>query len=435
MSPTLNLQLRGGRVIDPSAGLDQVCDLFLSEGRIAAVGVPPDGFTADRVLDLTGCWVIPGVIDLRARLREPGQEHKAHIKSETLAAARSGVTTLLCPPDTDPVIDTPAVAKMIQERARTLGHAEVLPCGALTAGLGGEMLSEMAALKKAGCVVMAGGSESVANPLVLRRALQYAANFDLPVFITPFDQRLADGGCAHEGRVATRLGLPSIPVSAETAPLALTLAIMEEIEVQVHFGPLSAARSVELIAQAQRRGLRVSAGVAAHQLFLNEHDTGAFDPNTHLLPPLRESEDLEALREAVRTGTISAICSDHQPHEPDAKLAPFPATEPGISAIDTLLPLLLQLHFRGYLERSDAIERISSGPAKIIDREQEIGGLRTGMQADICVIDPEALWRVTPESLNSRGHNTPFIGWELRGRVTHTLQAGRLTYEAATSDG
>ncbi|MFZ1493281.1 MAG: dihydroorotase, partial [Candidatus Competibacter denitrificans] len=383
----------GGRLIDPAHRIDTLSDVFIAEGRIVGIGRPPEGFVADRMIDARRQIVCPGLIDLCARLREPGHEHKATIASETRAAAAAGITTLVCPPDTDPVIDEPAVVELIRRRAKATGKARVLALGALTHHLGGERLAEMAALKEAGCVGISDGGYPVSNTLVLRRALEYAATFDLTVFLTPLDGQLASG-IAHEGPIATRMGLPGIPAAAETGALARDLELIRDMGVRVHFGRLTCARSVELIARAQADGLAVTADVAIHQLHLTELDLAGFDSRCHVRPPLRRAQDRDALRAGLVSGVITAICSDHQPHEPDAKQAPFGDTEPGISALDTLLALSLRLADDDALPLPVVLERLTCGPARILGLDY--GQLQTGAVADLCVFDPAQVWQATP---------------------------------------
>ncbi len=423
----MRISILDGRVIDPAQAIDQVQNIYVADGRILALGKAPAGFGADREIDAKGQIVCPGLVDLCARLREPGLEHKATIASETAAAASAGITTLCCPPDTDPVIDNPAVAELIHQRAEQAGKARVLTLGALTKGLAGTQLSEMIALKEEGCVGLSNGLQPVSNAQVLRRAMEYAATHKLTIFLHAEDVFLRNRGCAHEGVVSTRLGLPGIPETAETAAVARDLVLIAQTGVRAHFCHLSSARAVEMITHAQHDGLPVSADVAAHQLFLTEMDISDFNSDCHVLPPLRSLRDRDGLRKAVAEGSVSAICSDHQPHEPDAKRAPFMSTEPGISALETLLPLTLRLVDEGVLSLSNALARLSSGPAHILGKD--IGSLAVGRQADICIYDPAHVWTLTREQLHSRGKNTPFAGWEFKGRVTHTLLGGKLVYE------
>ncbi len=422
----MRLRITGGRVIDPAHGVDKVQDVYVAEGKIIALGKPPDGFSADREIAARHQIVCPGLIDLCARLREPGQPHKATIVSETAAAASAGITTLCCPPDTDPVTDTSAVVELIHHRATQAGKARVLPLGALTKGLAGNEIAEMMALTETGCVAISNAGRPVTNTLVMRRAMEYAATHNLLLMLRAQDYWLSHGGCAHEGKVSTRLGLPGIPESAETAGLARDLVLIEQTGVRAHFGQLSTARAVQMIGRAQHDGLPVSADVSAHQLHLTEMDLGHFDSACHVAPPLRTLRDRDGLRKGLADGVIAAVCSDHQPHEPDAKLLPFTETEPGISALESLLPLTLRLVDEGVLPLTEALARLTSRPARILGIEA--GSLAIGQPADICIFDPERYWTLSADSLVSHGHNTPFLGWEFKGRVTYTLLDGKLVH-------
>lgn len=422
----MRIVIQGGRVIDPTHRTDRVADLFIADDKIASLGQAPAGFIPEQVIDARRQVVCPGLIDLCARLREPGQEYKATIASETAAAAGGGITTLVCPPDTDPPIDEPAVIEWIRRRAKAAGQARVLALGALTHRLRGERLAEMAALKESGCVGVSDGGRPIVNTRVLRRALEYAATFNLTVFLTPVDPELGHG-LAHEGQVATRMGLPGVPAAAETGMIARDLELVRDLGVRVHFGRLSSARSVELIARARAEGLPVSADVAVHSLHLTDMDLVGFDSRCHVRPPLRGLRDKDALRAGLASGALSAICSDHQPHEPDAKQAPFGDTEPGISGLDTLLSLSLHLAQAGVLPLMTVIERLTCGPAQILGLDR--GHLGVGATADVCVFDAEMEGLLESAHLRSRGQNSPFIGWVLPGQVTHTLLEGRVVYQ------
>jgi len=429
MAEVTQISIRNGCLVDPANGIDEHTDLHIADGCIAAVGDAPSGFRPGLTLDARGQVVCPGLIDLCARLREPGLEHKGTIASETAAAASAGITSICCPPDTQPVIDTPAVAQLIAQTAERSGKARVFPAGALTQGLTGEQISEMAALKHAGCPVMSHADRPMRDTLVERRAMEYAATFGLTVVLRPQDHHLRDKGCAHEGRVSTRLGLPGIPEAAETVALARDLALAEQTGARVHFRGLSCARAIAMLAEAQERQIAATADVSAHQLFLTEDDLEGFDSNCHVDPPLRTKGDCLALRDAVAQGVIAAVCSDHQPHEEDAKLAPFPVTEPGISALETLLPLMLRLIEEGIMDLPAAIARLTVGPTRILGLTA--GNLAPGCPADVCVFDPESRWLVSPDTLLSHGRNTPFLGQEMKGRVSWTLLSGRIVYERA----
>ena len=423
----MRIKIANGLVIDPANNIEAKQDIYISEGRIAAIGRQPEGFSLDETIDASGCHVIPGIVDLRARLREPGQENKGTIASESRAAAASGITTVCVPPDTTPVIDTTSVVELIHQRANEAGFAKIVTLGALTAGLKGEQLSEMALLKKFGnCVGVSNALEPVSNNLVMRRAMEYAASCDMTIFLHAEDKGLAAGGCAHEGAISTRLGLPGIPEAAETNAIARDLLLIEQTGVRAHFCHISSARAVQMIARAQYDGLPVTADVAAHYLHLTEMDIGFFNSNCHVRPPLRTQRDREALVSALATGNLTAICSDHEPHDADAKLAPFSETEPGISALETLLPLALRL--TDELSLSDVINRLTAQPAKILGIDA--GTLSLGEAADICIYDPEASWIMDSSKMISAGKNSPFEGWELKGKVQHTLLNGKVVYSA-----
>jgi dihydroorotase len=433
MAELTGLTIRGGRVIDPADGIDAVMDLHIAGGAIVALGEPPPGFAPQQSIDADGLIVCPGLVDLSARLRQPGQEHKATIASETRAAAAAGITTLCCPPDTEPPVDTPAVAQLIRQLADERGYARVMPAGALTRGLRGEQISEMAALKLAGCPVMSTANRPVRNTRVLRRALEYASTYGLCTFLHPADAYLSEGGLVHEGLVATRLGLAGIPEAAEVLGVGRNLALAEQTGARVHFRGLSTGRAAAMLADARARGLAVSADVAAHQLWLTEDALAGFNAEAHLIPPLRTRADRDALRAAVAAGDITVICSDHQPHEPDAKLNPFPQTEPGMSALETLLPLTLGLAAAGVLDLSAALACVTCNPAAVLDRP--LGRLRPGGIADVCVFDPRETWVVADDTLVSRGKNTPLRGATLTGRVRWTVLGGRVVFQGLGAGG
>ena len=422
----MKLCIHGGRIVDPANGVDKIAHLCIENERIISVGEPAPDFSANRKIDASGLIVCPGLVDLQARLREPGQEHKGTIASETSAAAAGGITTLCCPPDTDPVTDTPAVANLIQELARSAGNAQVLPIGALTPGLSGKQISEMAVLSQAGCIAFSNADQPVVNTRVLRRAMEYAASHDLTLMLRPQDAWLSADGCVHEGAVSTRLGLPGIPEFAETLEVTRLLTLIEQTGARTHLGPLSTARAVQMIGRARFDGLPVSASITAHHLHLNEIDICDFNSQCHLRPPLRSQRDQEGLRRGLARGVIGAICSDHQPHDADAKLAPFAETEPGATGLETLLALSLRLTEQGVLTLPEVIAALSWQPAKILGIPA--GTLSPGATANICIFDPQRYWRPGPATLTSHGQNSPVAGWELKGRVTHTLLAGRLVY-------
>jgi len=418
-----------GRVIDPASGHDAVANLYIDEhGLVAGIGSAPTGYSAGQTLDASGRVVCPGLVDLRARLREPGEEYKATIESEVRAAVSAGITTLCCPPDTEPTIDTPAMAQMVQQRAWRYGLARVYPLGALTRELKGEQLSDMAALAEAGCAGFSNALAPVTDTLVMRRSMEYAASFGYTVFLHSEDPWLRGRGCVHEGEISTRLGLPGVPETAETVGVARDLALIEHTGVRAHIEHLSCARAVHMLAEARARGLSVSADVTACHLHLTEHDIGFFDTRCHLQPPLRSLEDRSALRQALADGVIEVVCSDHQPHEADAKLAPFSVSAPGASGLETLLALTLRLVDEEVLDLPRALALITSNPARVLGIDA--GRLIPGGRADVCIYDPDAEWELNAAAMLSRGQNTPFDGWRLRGRVTHTLVGGRLVFDA-----
>lgn len=421
-----SILIKNARIIDPKNQLDEQANLYIQNKKISAIGDAPKNFKADQTIDASNLWLIPGIVDICARLREPGLEQKADIETETRAAASAGITTICIPPDTDPVIDEPAVVELILRKAKQAKQSYVYTLGALTAGLKGEHLSEMASLKQAGCVGVSNTRYPINNPLILRRAFEYASTYNITVFIEAQDQYLSEDGCAHEGAIASRLGLNSIPYAAETAPIAQVLELIRDTDIRVHFGRLSCTRSIELINEAKASGLKVTADVAAHQLHLTDMDISSFNSQYHVIPPLRSQRDMEALRRGVAEGTISSICSDHQPHEPDAKLAPFPATEPGISGIETLLPLTLKLVENNSLPLNTAIASITCNPAKVLGLNT--GHLAIGQTANLCLIDPEKEWLLNADDMLSHGKNTPFSGWHFKGKVVQTMIEGNIVF-------
>lgn len=425
-----SITIRNARLLDPANDIDQTADLHIRNGVIAGIVDAPDGFNADQTIDAAGLLLIPGIVDLNTRLREPGQEQKGTIISETRAAARGGITTVICPPDTDPIIDTPAVAELIRRRAKQSAACRVLSTGALTQKLEGERLTEMAALITGGCIALSNARNPLVNNLVLRRAMEYAATWDITIFVNPADRDLENRGCVHEGVVGNRLGLPGIPAEAETVAVATWLELARSTGARLHFQQLSTARSVEMIREARQQDLTVTADVSAHHLHLTEMDISEFNANCHVLPPLRALADRQALRAGIADGTLSAICSGHEPHELDAKMAPFPATEPGISSLESLLPLVLKLVDENTISLQRAVELLTSGPAKIA--QLPYSSLTVGNAADICLIDLNENWLFAADKMLSDGQNTPFDGWEFVGNVTHTFFEGRLTYSKTT---
>ncbi|WP_333842491.1 dihydroorotase [Pelomicrobium sp.] len=422
----MKIHIKGGRLIDPASGVDRIADLFIAAGRVAAVGEPPEGFHANRVIDAAGLIVCPGLVDLSARLREPGYEYKATLESEMQAAIAGGVTSLACPPDTDPPLDEPGLVEMLKHRARLLNQAHVYPIGALTVGLAGERLTEMSQLAEAGCVAFSQADVPIVDTLVLMRAMQYAATFGFSVWLQPQDPFLARSGVAHDGEVATRLGLPPVPACAEVIDLERILLLMRETGARVHVCRVSHAETLRRIAAARAEGLPVTCDVSIHHLHLCEIDLGFFDSNCRLNPPLRSLRDRDALREALASGVVDAVCSDHTPVDDDAKQLPFAEAAPGATGLELLLPLTLKWAKEAGVPLAQALARLTRDPARILGIDA--GTLRPGAAADVCIFDPEAAWVVEPGALHSQGRNTPFLGLALCGRTRYTLVAGNVVY-------
>ncbi|AVZ78406.1 dihydroorotase [Zoogloeaceae bacteirum Par-f-2] len=425
----MKIQIANGRVIDPANQLDTLTDLFIADGRILAHGRAPDGFTAERVIDASGLVVCPGLIDLAARLREPGFEYRATLESEMEAAMAGGVTSLAIPPDTDPALDEPGLVEMLCYRAKKLNRAHIYPVGALTVGLKGERLAEMAELVEAGCVAFSQANVPIVDNAVLLRAMQYAATFGFPVWLQPIAPFLSRGGFAHDGEYASRLGLPGIPVAAETVALYTYLQLAQATGARLHITRLSSAAGLRLIEQARAEGMAVSCDVSINHLHLCDHDIGHFNANCHLVPPLRSAADRDTLRAALADGRIDALCSDHTPVDDDGKLTPFSESEPGATGLELLLPLTLLWAQQAGVALPDALARITAHPAKIIGMTKA-GHLAPGARADICVFDPADSTVIDRQTLRSQGKNTPFLGRALPGRVRYTLVEGQIMFSA-----
>lgn len=424
----MNIHIKNGRLIDPKNSLDARLDLYIVAGKVASVGKAPAGFKADQVIDATKLVVAPGLIDLAARLREPGYEYKATLESEMDAAVAGGVTSLTCPPDTDPALDEPGLVEMLKHRAKSLNQSNVYPVGALTQGLKGEELTEMAELADAGCVAFSQADAPLTDTRVLMRAMQYAATFGFSVWLRPQDSFLARDGVAHDGEVATRLGLPAIPVCAEIIALSTMLQLAYETGVRLHVCRISSAEGVALVRAAKERGLPLTCDVSINHTHLSEMDIGFFDSNCHLTPPLRSQRDRAALRAGLLDGTIDAICSNHSPVDEDAKQMPFAEAEAGATGLELLLPLALKWAAESKLTLADALAKVTVQPARIL--ALDAGHLSVGAAADVCVFDPETYWKVEAAALKSQGKNTPFLGMELQGRVRYTLVNGQLVYQS-----
>jgi dihydroorotase len=424
----MKLHIRSGRLVDPTRGTETAADLFTADGVILAVGAMPPGFVADRVIDATGRVVCPGLVDLSVRLREPGFEFRATLDSELAAAVSGGITRIVCPPDTDPPLDEPGLVEMLARRAASLCLARVHPLGALTRGLEGQRLTGMVELSEAGCVGFSQGEAPLADNQVLMRAMAYAATFDLPVWLRAQDDGLARGGVAHDGEVATRLGLPGIPAVAETVALAGILLLARTTGARVHICRLSTADGVEMVRRARADGMRLTCDVSALHVHLSELDIGYFDSSCRLSPPLRSARDRAALARGLEDGTIDALCSDHTPVDDDGKQVPFAEAAVGATGLETLLSLALRAGERRSL--AQALAPVTSGPCRALGLT--LPTLAPGAAADLCIFDPDLWWKPAPAALVSSGKSTPFADYELRGRTVHTIIDGLPVFDAGT---
>ena len=422
----MRILITNGRVIDPVTGLDKQADVAIADGKVLAIGGMPADFNAERTLEAQGCLVVPGLVDLAARLREPGYEHERMLESEMAAAVAGGVTSLVCPPDTDPVLDEPGLVEMLKFRAEKMRSARLFPLGALTRGLKGEVLTEMAELTEAGCIGFSQADVPLNNTQVLQRALLYASTFGYTVWLRPQDRDLGQG-VAASGPLATRLGLSGVPVAAETIALFTIIELMRATGARVHVCRLSSAAGVALVRAAKAEGLPLSCDLSINSLHLADTDIGYFDSRARLNPPLRQQRDRDALSAALADGTIDALVSDHTPVEADAKTLPFAESEPGATGLELLLPLALQWGEQSGAGVLRAIEVVSAAPARLIG-SAEAGRLAPGVAADLCVVDSALEWQVVPEALLSQGKHTPFSGYALRGKARHTVVGGRLVH-------
>jgi dihydroorotase len=426
----MNIHITNGRVVDPASGTDKKADIAIADGKIAGIGSIPAGFKAERTIDATGCIVAPGLVDLAARLREPGYEHEGMLESEMAAAIAGGVTSLVCPPDTDPVLDEPGLVEMLKFRAEKLQCARLFPLGALTRNLAGGVLTEMAELTEAGCIGFSQADVPLADTQVLQRALSYASTFGYTVWLRPQDRDLGKG-VAASGPLATRLGLAGVPVSAETIAIFTIVELMKATGARVHLCRISSARGVALVREAKAQGLPLTCDVSINSLHLVDTDIGYFDSRARLNPPLRQQGDREALSAGLADGTIDALVSDHTPVEADAKTLPFAESEAGATGLELLLPLALQWGERSGAGVARAIEVITSAPARLLAAEDAgtgIGRLVEGGVADLCIADPVLEWQVLPDALKSQGKHTPFASYPMQGRARHTLVAGRVVH-------
>jgi len=424
----MKIQIQNGTIIDPAAGTEERKDVFIAAGRIVGLGEAPADFNAAKIIDASGLYIAPGFVDLSARLREPGFEHKATLESEMAAAMAGGVTSLVCPPDTDPTLDEPGLVEMLKFRAQKLHLAHVYPLGALTVGLKGEAITEMVQLTEAGCIGFSQADNPIVDTRTLQRALQYATTYGYTVWLRPQDAYMSKGGVAASGAVASRLGLSGVPVAAETIALHTIFELMRVTGARVHLSHLSSAAGVELVRAAKAEGLAVSCDVTVNHVHLTDIDIGYFDSQFRLDPPLRSQRDRDAIRAGLADGTIDAICSDHTPLDDDEKLLPFAEATPGATGLELLLSLTVKWALDANVPLAKALARISSAPADVL--KLPAGRIATGAIADLCVFDAAGEWRVDPAKLKSQGRNTPFLGYELPARVRATIVGGHVAYES-----
>ena len=429
----MKILIQNGRVIDPASGFDQQCDVALAAGRVIAINRVAKDFTPNRVIDATGCLVLPGLVDLAARLREPGHEHEGMLESEMAAAVAGGVTSLVCPPDTDPVLDEPGLVEMLKFRAEKLHQARLFPLGALTRGLAGEVLTEMAELTESGCVGFSQADVALESTQVMQRALQYAATYGYTMWLRPQELYLGKG-VAASGPLATRLGLSGVPVAAETIALHTIFELLKTTNARVHLCRLSSAAGVQLVRQAKAEGLQVSCDVSINSLHLTDADIGFFDSRARLSPPLRQQRDRDALSAALANGTIDALVSDHTPVDEDAKTLPFAEAEPGATGLELLLSLALKWSHDSGVPLARALAVVTSEPARVLGSalgtlQASVGQIVEGGVGDLCIVDPAAGWTVQADALASQGKHTPFSGYELPARVRATLVGGQVAFE------
>jgi dihydroorotase len=430
----MKLLIQGGRVIDPASQRDTVADVAIAAGRVVAIGQAPADFEPQRIIPAQGLVVAPGLVDLSVRLGEPGNEHARMLASELAASVAGGVTSLVCPPDTDPVLDEPGLVEMLKSRAEKQHQSRVFPLGALTRQLKGDTLTEMVELTEAGCVGFSQADVTLANTQVLRRAFQYASTFGYTVWLRPLDHYLGQG-VAASGALATRLGLSGVPVAAETIALFTIFETIKATGARVHICRISSAAGVAMVRQAKAEGLPITCDVSINSLLLTDTDVGYFDSRMRVNPPLRQQADREALQQGLADGTIDALVSDHTPVKDDAKALPFAEAEPGATGVELLLGMALKWAAQREVPLARALQVITQAPAQVLghsvgDLQASLGQLQVGGVADVCVFDPAAEWALEPAQLHSQGHHTPFAGHVVNARVRYTLVGGHLAYQA-----
>lgn len=423
--------IQGGHVIDPGR-VNGVADVLIEDGKVVAIGhdllvkrTRKNG--EGHVIDAANKLVVPGFVDLHVHLREPGFEYKETIKTGTAAAAAGGFTSVCCMPNTHPVNDSQAITEFILEQARTAGNARVFPVGAITKGSEGKELAEIGDLRRAGCVAISDDGQPVMNSMVMRRAMEYALAFDLPVIDHCEDLHLSEGGCMNEGIVSTQLGLQGVPAAAEDVMVSRNLALAELTGARLHLAHLSTAGSVRMVREAKARGIRVTAEACPHHFTLTEEAVRRFNTLAKMNPPLRTWNDVHAIKEGLRDGTIEVIATDHAPHAGQEKQQEFAAAPNGIIGLETALPLTLALVEEGILTLESAIEKLTTAPAKAF--HLRTGTLAPGVDADVVIVDPQHTWEIDPSRFRSKSRNTPFAGWKVKGRVTTTLLGGKIVYD------
>ena len=419
----MKIVVRKGRVIDPASKFDAQADVFIAAGKIVAIGDQPADWRSFREINAEGCIVAPGLVDLAVHVK------RGTLTTEIAAAAAGGVTSMVCSPDTDPVLDEPGLVDMLRLRAQSFHSTHLYPLGALTKDLAGVQLAELSKLAQAGCIGFSQADRAVADTQVLLHAMQYAATFGLVVWLQPEDLHLAKNGVAHDGEVASRLGLGGIPASAEIVALATHIELARVTGVHLHVCRISTAEGVAMIRAAKDTGIKITADVAINYLHLIDLDIGHFDSNYRLSPPLRTSRDRDALRAGVIDGTIDAIVSDHTPRPDGAKQLPFAEAAPGASGLETLLSLTLRFAESARLPMIEALGRITHHAANAAGLHA--GRIAVDAVADLCIFDPGAYRLITKAGLKSAGKNSPFLGYELPGVVRATIAAGNIAYEVA----
>ena len=418
------LHIENARLIDPSQNLDEVCDIYVAGGRIATIGHKPASGEIEQSINAQGQWLVPGFIDLGAHLADPGYPQKGTIASETRAACAGGFTHVCALPDSKPVADSSAVIQQVLEKAAQAGYASVLPLGAVTQGLAGEQLANMYGLREAGCVALSNARQPFKDSYVLRRGMEYAATYDIPLFLQAEDVSLSDGGCMHEGPVATRMGLSGIPATAESIALAQIILLAEQTGARIHISQVSCARSLQMLSQARQKGLNISADTPLANLVYTDAAVTGYNSQFNVRPPLRSDADRQALLAAVNNGEL-AISSNHRPHEIAAKKAPFADAEAGMSMFDFFVPLALQLVSSNELSLAALIRAVSNQPAQLLGLEQ---ALKEGSWFNAVLLDPTASRLADESSMHSKGTNSPLIGSRLEGAVSAVFADGRRVF-------